>query len=167
MDKTEEAENVASSINVLSVHQQTSISAPVITVQSMHGGQGSALMRNLKPSVKPTISTEAAGRGIEKDRLKTVRDVGSQRAAAQPDVKFAPSKPSMTLSAEQNRLPPTFGGIPSGAFQVPQLANTQNQYSPSQGRNMVSNVRDDYYIRSSLSKLELAQFSGDPLECPE
>ena len=38
-DKTEEAENVASSINVPSVYQQTSVSAPVITVHSMHGGQ--------------------------------------------------------------------------------------------------------------------------------
>ena len=42
MDKTEEAENVATSINVPSVYQQTSVSAPVITVQSMHGGQCSA-----------------------------------------------------------------------------------------------------------------------------
>ena len=39
MDKTKEAENVASSINVPSVYKRTSVSAPVITVQSMHGGQ--------------------------------------------------------------------------------------------------------------------------------
>ena len=32
---------------------------------------------------------------------------------------------------------------------------------------MVSNARDDYYIRSSLPKLKLAEFSGDPLEWPE
>ena len=32
---------------------------------------------------------------------------------------------------------------------------------------MASNVRDDYYIRSSLPKLKLAEFSGDPLEWPE
>ena len=77
--------------------------------------------------------------------------------------KLAPSKPSMTLSADQNRLPPTFGGIPKGAFQVPQLAvssTTQKQYLPSQGPNMASSVRDDYYIRSSLPKLKLAEFSG-------
>ena len=60
MDKTEEAENVASQINVPSVYQQTSVSAPVITVQSTHGGQCSAQVRDLKPSVKPTISIEAA-----------------------------------------------------------------------------------------------------------
>ena len=167
MDKTEEAENVASPINVPSVYQQTSVSAPVITVQSMQGGQCSALVRDLKPSVKPTITAEAAVRGLGKDRTKTVIDVGSQRATAQPEVKFASSKPSMTLSADQNRLPPTFGGIPSGAFQVPQLANTQKQYSPSQGPNMGSNVRDNYYISSSLPKLKLAEFSGDPLEWPE
>ena len=101
------------------------------------------------------------------DRTNTIIDVGSQRATAQPEVKFASSKPSMTLSADQNRLPLTFGGIPSGAFQVPQLANTQKQYSPSQGPNMASNVRDDYYIRSSLPKMKLADFSGDPLEWPE
>ena len=59
MDKTEEAENVASQINVPSVYQQTSISAPVITVQSMQGGQCSALERDLNPPVKPTISTKA------------------------------------------------------------------------------------------------------------
>ena len=166
MDKTKEAENVASTINVPSVYQQTSVSAPVNTVQSMHEGQGSALVRNLKPSVKPTIFTEASGRGIGKERTKTVIDVGSQRATAQPEVKFASSKPSMTLSADLNRLPPTLG-IPSGAFQVPQLANTQKQCLPSQGAHMASNVRDDYFIRSSLPKLKLAEFSGDPLEWPE
>ena len=167
MDKTEEAENVASTINVPSVYQQTSVSAPVITVQSMHEGQCSALVRDLKPSVKLTISTEAASRGIGKDRTKTVIDAVSQRATAQPEVKFASSKPSMTLSADPNRLPPTFGGIQSGAFQVPQLANTQKQYLPSQGPNFASNAKDDYYIRSSLPKLKSAEFSGDPLEWPE
>ena len=60
MDKTEETENVASSINVPPGYQQTSVSAPVITVRSTHEGQCSALVRNLKPTVKPTISTEAA-----------------------------------------------------------------------------------------------------------
>ena len=167
MDKTEEAENVASPINVPPGYQQTSISAPVITVRSTHEGQRSGLVGNLKPSVKPTISTEAAVRGIGKDRTKTVIDVVSQRATAQPEVKFASSKPSMTLSAEQNQLPPTSGGIPSGAFQVPQFANTQMPYLPSQGPNIVSNARDDYFIRSSLPKLKLAEFSGDPLEWPE
>ena len=167
MDKTEEAENVASPINVPSVYQQTSASAPVITVRSTHEGQRSGLVGDLKPSVKPTISTEAAVRGIGKDRTKTVIDVISQRATAQPEVKFASSKPSMTLSAEQNGLPPTSGGIPSGAFQVPQLENTQKPYLPSQGPNIVSNARDDYFIRSSLPKLKLAEFSGDPLEWPE
>ena len=73
----------------------------------------------------------------------------------------------MTLSADQNRLPPTFGGIPSGAFEVPQLANTQKQCLPSQGAHMASNVKDDYFIRPSLPKLKLAEFSGDPLEWPE
>ena len=38
---------------------------------------------------------------------------------------------------------------------------------PSQGPNIVSNARDDYNIRSSLPKLKLAEFSGDPLEWPE
>ena len=163
MDKTEEAENVASAINVPSVDQQTSVSAPVITTQSMHGGQCSALVRDLKPSVKPTIFTEDSGRGIGKERPKTVTDVGSQRATAQPEVKFVSSKPSMTLSADQIRLPPTLG-IPRDAFQVPQLANTQTQYLQSQGAHMASNVRDDYFIRSSLPKLKFAELSGDPLE---
>ena len=40
-------------------------------------------------------------------------------------------------------------------------------YLPSQGPNIVSNARDDYFIRSSLSKLKLEEFSGDPLEWPE
>ena len=47
------------------------------------------------------------------------------------------------------------------------LTNTQKQYLPGQGRNVASNVRDDYFIRSSLPKLKLAEFSGDPLEWPE
>ena len=167
IDKTEEAENVASPINVPSVYQQTSVSAPVITGQLMQGGQRSAQERDLKPSVKPTKCTEAAVRDIGMDRTKTVIGAGSQRATAQSDVKFAISKPSMTLSADQNQLPPTSGGIPSGAFQVPQFANTQMPYLPSQGPNIVSNARDDYFIRSSLPKLKLAEFSGDPLEWPE
>ena len=167
MDKTEEAENVALPINVPSVYQQTSVSAPVITVQTTHGGQRSAIARDLKPLVKPTISTEAAVRDIGKDRTKTVIDVGSQRATAQPEVKFATSKPPMTLMAGQSWVPPTNGGNPSSAFQVPQLANTQKQYMPSQGPNIVSTTRDDYFIRSSLPKLKLADFSGDPLEWPE
>ena len=164
MDKTEEAENVASTINVPTVYQQTSGPAPLITLRSTHGEQCSAQVGDLKPSVRPTISTEAAMRENGKDRTNTVIGVGSQRATAQPEMKFASSKPSMTLSADTNWLPPTFGGIQSGAFQVPQLANTQTQYMPSQGPNIVSNARDDYYIRSSLPKLKLAEFSGDPLE---
>ena len=88
MDKTEEAENVASTINVPSVYQQTSVSAPVITVQSTHGGHCSAQVRDLKPSVKPTISIEAAVRGLGMDRTKTVIGVGSQRATTQPEVKW-------------------------------------------------------------------------------
>ena len=167
MDKLEEAENVASPINVPSVYQQTSVSAPVITVHSMQGGQCSAQVRDLKSSLKPVMSTEAVVRDIGKDGTKTVIGVGSQRATAQPEVKFASTKPSMTLMADQNLLPPTFEDTPSAAFQVPQHANTQKQYSPSQGPNMASNVRDNYYIRSSLPKLKLAEFSGDPLEWPE
>ena len=73
-------------------------------------------------------------RDIGKDRSKTVIEVGSQRATAQPEVKFASSKPSMTLNPDQNQLPPTFGGIPSGAFQVPQLANTQMQFCLVKGQ---------------------------------
>ena len=167
MDKTEEAENVASAINVPSVYQQTSVSAPVITVQSMQGGQCSALVRDLKPSVRPTISTEAAVRDIGKDGTKTVKGAVSQTGTVQPEVKFAASKPSTTLMTSQGWVPPTNGGNPSSAFQVPQLENTQKQYMPSQGPNIVSNARDDYYIRSSLPKLKLAEFSGDPLEWPE
>ena len=37
MDQTEEAENVASTIKVPSVYQQTSVPAPVIAVRSTHG----------------------------------------------------------------------------------------------------------------------------------
>ena len=107
MDKTEEAENVASSINVPPGYQQSSVSAPVITVQSMHGGQCSAQVRDLKSSLKPVISTEVAVRGLGMDRTKNVIGVGSQKATAKPEVKFASTKPSMTLMADQNGLPPT------------------------------------------------------------
>ena len=106
-------------------------------------------------------------RDIGKDRTKTVIGVGSQRATAQPEVKFATSKPSMTLMAGQSWVPPTNAGNASSAFQVPQLANTQKQYLLSQAPNIASNARDDYFIRSSLPKLKLAEFSGDPLEWPE
>ena len=116
MDKTEETENVASSINVPFVRQQTSVSAPVITVRSTHGGQCSAQVRDLKSSLKPVMSTEAAVLDIGEDGTKAVIGAGSQRATAQPEVKFTSSKPSITLSTDRNRLPPTFGGIQNGAF---------------------------------------------------
>ena len=65
MDKTEEVENVASWINVPPCYQQASVSAPVITVRSMHEGQCTAQVKDLKPSVTPTISREAAKRRLE------------------------------------------------------------------------------------------------------
>ena len=133
----------------------------------MSQGKCSLLVRELKPSVKPTISTEAAMRGIGMDRTKTVIGAGSQRATAKPDVKFATSKPSMTLMAGRSWLPPTNRGIQCRAFQVPRLANTQKKYLPSQGPNMASNVRNDYYIRSSWPELKIAEISGDTLEWPE
>ena len=167
MDKTEEVENVASTINVPSVYQQTSVSAPVLTVRSIHGGQCAAQVSDLKPSVKPTTTTGAAIRDFGMDTTKTVIGTGSQSATAQQEVKFVSSKPSMTLSADQNRLPPTNGGNPSSAFQVPQLANTQKQYMTSQEPDITSNTRDDYFIISSLPKLRLAEFSGGPLKWPE
>ena len=89
---------------------------------------------NLKPSARPTISTEAAKRGIEMDRTKTVIGTGSQRATAQPDVKFATKMPSMSFMAVQSWLPPTNEGIQSRAFQVPQLVNTQKQYLQVKGQ---------------------------------
>ena len=103
-------------------------------------------------------------REIGRGKTKTDHDAGSQTATAQPEVKFATSKLSKTLSAAQNQLPSTFGGIPSGAFQIPQLANTQKKNLPCQGPKIATNARDDYSIRSSLPKLKLAEFSGDPLE---
>ena len=148
-------------------YQQLSVSAPVITVRFTHGGQCSAQVKDLKFSLKPVMSTEAAVRDIGEDGTKTVIGAGIQRATAQPEEKFASSKPSITLMAGQSWLPPTNAGIPSGAFQVPQIVNTQKQYMPSRGPNIASNARDDYYMRSSLPKLKLAEFSGDPLEWPE
>ena len=133
MDKTEEVENVALSNNVSPGYQQTCVSAPVITVQTTHGGQFSEQVRGLKSSVQPTISTEAIVRDNGRDRPKTVVGAGSQKATAQPQVKFATSKPSRTLMAGQSWVPSTNGGNPSSAFQVPQFANRQPQCLSSQG----------------------------------
>ena len=38
---------------------------------------------------------------------------------------------------------------------------------PRQGPNFASNARDDHFIKSSLPKVKLSQFSGDPSEWPE
>ena len=54
MDKTEEGENLAQSVNVPSVYPQTSVTAPVITVRSIHGEKCSAQVRDLKPSLSET-----------------------------------------------------------------------------------------------------------------
>ena len=78
MDKTEEAENVASSINVPPGYHQTFISAPVVAVRSTHGGQCSAQVSDLKPSERTTMSTEVAKRCIGIDKTKTVLDAGSE-----------------------------------------------------------------------------------------
>ena len=72
MDKTEETENVAS------VYQQTSVSAPVITVRSTHGGHCSAQVRDLKSSLKPVMSTETQVFG--EDGTKTVIGAKSNNA---------------------------------------------------------------------------------------
>ena len=101
------------------------------------------------------------------DRTKTVIGAGSQRAKAQPEVKVATSKPSMTVMAGQSWVPPTNGGNPRHAFDVPQFANTQTQYLASQRTNTASKARDDHFIRSSLPKLKLAKFSGDSSDGPE
>ena len=108
MDKTEEVENVAAAINVPSVYQQTSVPAPVITLRSTHGGQCSAQVGDLKPSVRPTISTEAALRENGRDGTKTVTGAGSQRATAQQEVKFATTKPSTTFLYGRPKLGTTY-----------------------------------------------------------
>ena len=153
IDKTEEGENLAQSFNVPSVYQQTSVKAPVITVRSMHGGQCSAQVRDLKPSVEPTISAEADKRGIGIDRTKTVIGAGSQIATAHPQVKFATSKPPMTLMADKSWVPPTNGGNPSSGLQEPQFTNRQKLLLPSQGTTFTFNARDDYFTKSSLPKV--------------
>ena len=117
--KTEEGGYLAQSVNVPSVYQQTSVTAPVITVRWMHGGQCTAQVRDLEPSVKPTISTQVANRGFGNDRTKTLVGAGNQRGTAQPEVNFATSKPSITRVAGQSWLPPTNGGSPSSVFDVP------------------------------------------------
>ena len=109
----------------------------MITVQSTQGGQCSAQVRDLKPSVQPTKTTEAVVRDNERDKTKTVKGAVSQIETVQPEVKFATSKPSMTLMTGQSWVPSTNGGNPSSAFQVPQFANTQKQYFPSQGPNFI------------------------------
>ena len=102
MNKTQEAEKVAPPINVPSVYQQTSVTTPVITVRSTHGEQCSAQMRDLKPSVQSTISTEAVVQDSGRNRTKTVIGAVSQKATAQPEMKFAILKQSMTLMAGQS-----------------------------------------------------------------
>ena len=116
MDKTEEAKNMAVSSNVPSVYQQTSASAPVISVQTTHGGQCSAQVRDLKPSVQPIISTEAVVRDNGRDSTKTVIGAVNQRATAPSEVKLTKSKPSMTLMAGRSWVPPTNVGNASSAF---------------------------------------------------
>ena len=70
VDKTEEAENVAQPINVPSVYPQTSVIKPGNTVLSMHGGEGSAQAKDLKSSLNPVKSTEAAVRDIKRTEQK-------------------------------------------------------------------------------------------------
>ena len=166
MDKTEELKIVDECAicipaNVrLSTSDYSTIDAWRTTLRA------SELLETVSETDHLTISREAAMQGIAMDRTKTVIGAGSQRATAQPEVKFASSRPSMTLMAGQSWLP-TNGGIPDGKCQVPQFVNTEKQYMPSQRPNTASNARDDYFSRASLPKLKLAEFSGDPLEWPE
>ena len=68
-------------------------------------------------------------------RLTTV-GAGCQRGTVEQEMSFAISKPSRTISAGQSWLPPTNEG----------------------------NLRDDCFIRSSLPKFRLSEFSGYPLK---
>ena len=128
IDEAEAAGNRVQHIDVRFVLPQTYVSIPEYTARSAHGGQCSMQVRDLKPPVQPTISSEAFVQNDVRDRTKSDQGAGSQRAIAQLEVKRATSKPSKIFSVGHNLLPPTNGGNPSGAFQVPQFANTQKQY---------------------------------------
>ena len=99
MDKTEEAENLAQPNNVPSVYPQTSVLKPVNTVLSTYGGRFSASQGLETCSETSHIQ---ANRGFGNDRTKTVIGTGSQRLTAQPEVKFATPKPSITPMARQS-----------------------------------------------------------------
>ena len=77
------------------------------SVQSTHRGQGTTQARDWNLLVKSTTFTEADVPDNGWNRTKTVYGAGSQRASVQPEVEFATSKPSTTISSGQSWLPPT------------------------------------------------------------
>ena len=86
---------------------------------------------------------------------------------AQTEVNFIWTKLSRTAGIGQKQFLPTIGGKLSGTNDVRQFGRTLRQEFPSQEPNTASNSREDYYNKSSVPKLKLAEFSGDPVEWPE
>ena len=126
------------------------------------------MRRILDLKLKALKEQEELQTRLEKLRreAKETEIAGLQEQMAGLQEKMA-SKPSLTLMAGQSWLPPTNGRNPSSAIDVPQFANPQKQYLPSQGPHFTSNARDDCFFKSSSPKLKLSQISGDPLEWPE
>ena len=88
---------------------------------------------------------------------------------AQPEVNFITTKLSRTIGVGQKQFLPIIGGKLSGTNDVRQFGRTLRQQFPDQETKTASNSREDFYIKSSvpMPKLKLAEFSEDPVECPE
>ena len=167
MDKTEETENVASLINVPSEHPQMSVSA-IGTIDAwrttLRAGEGLEALSATDHIHRSRCARYWKGRNKDCHRYWQSKSNSTTRSELRliEAVDHSQCRPE-SVSACVWRHPEPL----SGAFQVPQLANTQKHTLPSQGPNFASNAKDHFYIRSSLPKLKLAEFSGDPLEWPE
>ena len=73
---------------------------PKNAVKLVNEGKFSAPMRDSKPPKISTISTEAAGRGDQKDRTKTNNRACRQAATSQPKMNLAIKGTSELLTAE-------------------------------------------------------------------
>ena len=168
MDKMEKTEILSKTINAPSEHEKSSVLKPVNAEQSLKKIQFEAQRRVSRPPVKPFIPpTDAA---VQDDGIKRMKiEIGAcvQSSTTQPEENSATTKPSRTINVGQKQFLSTKRSNLSSAFGVPQFGHMPRQQLSSQVPNPASNAWEDYFIRSSVPKLNFSEFSGDPLERPK
>ena len=167
MNKRELFQNLAKHHIAPSVHENSSASNRVIAEKIIDERQISAHTRGSLHPVQPTLNTKTTVRDDGKNRRKTENPACIQSSTTQSEANSTTTKPLKTITVGQRQFLTSSGVNPSGALDVLQFGRRPRQQLRSQEPNTASNAEEDFYIRSSVPKLKLSDFSGNLLEWPE